>query len=64
VRSQLAKLQGGEAAHTDAQPDAAVRQIVSRAVVPEGGPTSSTSRAASTKTSRSSTTAFSPRSAA
>ena len=36
VRSQLAKLQGGEAAHTDAQLDAAVRQIVSRAVVPEG----------------------------
>jgi type I restriction enzyme R subunit len=36
VRSQLAKLQGGEATQTDAQLDAAVRQIVSRAVVPEG----------------------------
>ena len=36
VRSQLAKLEGSEGAHTDEELDAAVRQIVSRAVVPEG----------------------------
>jgi type I restriction enzyme R subunit len=36
VRSQLAKLDTGEGAKTDDELDAAVRQIVSRAVVPEG----------------------------
>ena len=36
VRAQLAKLEGGEGAKTDEELDAAVRQIVSRAVVPGG----------------------------
>ncbi|HJW76835.1 MAG TPA: type I restriction endonuclease subunit R, partial [Thermoleophilia bacterium] len=36
VRAQLAKLESGADAKTDEELDAAVRQIVSRAVVPEG----------------------------
>ena len=36
VRAGLAKLDVGEGAKTDEELDAAVRQIVSRAVVPEG----------------------------